>query len=361
MASGDDRTASFLQVLKSSTAVSAGYEKTQFIKTDVLPFDALFSGNGLPLGVLVEVSSKAGVGKSTLFLQICRNLCSKGNYAVYVDAEKGVTDSQLEGTGLFPYLDSSFFILKENVYAKLTPALDRLIALKPTVIIIDSITALMSSKMLEAMNVETVYGFTDSGTQSVFIKQLCTKCGIHGVTVVLINQMRTKIQKGNSQVRGSGGLAIDYFPSAKIHIRTIGNIADSNSSPTDKVKLPPIGARIAMATDKSRFGRAVVSIASIYFGYGVSNAAYIQGVLTDKGFLTQNHSWFLLKTPELEAKAQGVRELSVLIRENFSYLSQLVLGETTIEDVQGISDAAGSAGSVKSTDSDSLMGDQDED
>jgi RecA/RadA recombinase len=351
-----DIAASFMKVLKTNTATSSGYERTRYVKTDVLPFDALFDGHGLPVGILIEVSSQSGVGKSTLFLQICRNLCAKGNFAIYVDAERGVTDSQLEGAGLFAYLDTSFFILRENVYSKLAPTLDELIKLKPSIIIIDSITALMSSKMLSATDVEKVYGFTDSGTQSVFVKQLCTKCGLHGVTVVLINQQRTKITKGLSKVKGSGGLAVEYYPSVRINMRIIGSIQNSNAISTDKIKLPPIGAKIALTTDKSRFGKAVVRTACIYFGYGISNAAYIQGILMEKGFLTQNCAWFHLETPELDVKAQGLKELSDVIRANFGYLSQLVLGTPIQDDVQGISDAAGSAGCVKTSDTDSVGG-----
>ena len=94
-------------------------EKHKILPTDIKSMDFILGG-GIELGSKVQVVAESSCGKSTIALQISKNLCKKNYNVLYVDTENSITKVMLNAVGVAEYYnnesDSSgeFVLLKEK-------------------------------------------------------------------------------------------------------------------------------------------------------------------------------------------------------------------------------------------------------
>ena len=98
-------------------------------------------GGGAVVGSLVLVGGAPGIGKSTLLLQICNNLC-KGRRVLYVSGEESERQLKLraERLGVSP---EELYILSETRLSDIVDAADEM---KPDILIVDSIQTLYTEE-----------------------------------------------------------------------------------------------------------------------------------------------------------------------------------------------------------------------
>lgn len=112
------------------------------IHTGIKELDRVLGG-GLVLGSLVLIGGEPGIGKSTLLLQVSRDLSQDSEKVLYVSGEESLEQIKLRGERL-GIQRGSLYILAET-------DLDRVIAhaekLSPQVIILDSVQTVFSSKL----------------------------------------------------------------------------------------------------------------------------------------------------------------------------------------------------------------------
>ena len=94
-------------------------------------------GGGAVRGSLVLVSGAPGIGKSTMLLQICQQIC-KGQTVLYISGEESESQLKLRAQRLGVVSDELFFLCEPNLDAALHSA-DQL---KPGLLIVDSIQTL---------------------------------------------------------------------------------------------------------------------------------------------------------------------------------------------------------------------------
>jgi len=99
-------------------------------------------GGGAVQGSLVLVGGAPGVGKSTLMLQICDNLC-RFSKVLYVSGEESVRQIKLRAERLKVQGDS-LYLLSESDLGSVLEAVDELV---PDVLIVDSIQTLYNSEL----------------------------------------------------------------------------------------------------------------------------------------------------------------------------------------------------------------------
>ena len=92
-------------------------------------------GDGIVIGSLVLVGGDPGIGKSTLLLQMCRNLASSGRQVLYISGEESLKQIKIranrigEVTGSLKFLcETSLDIIEEVIREE-----------KPEIVVIDSI------------------------------------------------------------------------------------------------------------------------------------------------------------------------------------------------------------------------------
>ena len=98
-------------------------------------------GGGAVAGSLVLVGGAPGIGKSTLLLQICNNLCI-GRQVLYVSGEESERQLKLRAERLGVHPDG-LFILSETRFSDVLAAVEEL---KPDILIVDSIQTLYNEE-----------------------------------------------------------------------------------------------------------------------------------------------------------------------------------------------------------------------
>lgn len=92
-------------------------------------------GGGIVAGSLVLVGGDPGIGKSTLLLQMCKNLSDQGKKVLYVSGEESLKQIKLRGDRIGEFSDS-IYLLSETGISLIDGAIQKL---QPEIVVIDSI------------------------------------------------------------------------------------------------------------------------------------------------------------------------------------------------------------------------------
>ena len=136
-------------------------ENDERIPTKIEEFDRVLGG-GIVKGSLVLLSGDPGIGKSTILLQICQNLGSKGHKILYVSGEESANQIKLRAVRI-GVTTKNLFILSQTDLATIVECIK---AEKPDIVIIDSIQAM-------------VYEQVNSSAGSITQVRECTNVFMH--------------------------------------------------------------------------------------------------------------------------------------------------------------------------------------
>ena len=130
------------QVLPLSAVKS---EKEERIVTGIAEFDRVLGG-GIVRGSLVLVGGDPGIGKSTLLLQVCRELSQKKVPLLYVSGEESLNQIKMRADRLGDFTDSLELLCETS----LDIAKDVIQRKKPEVVVIDSIQTMYNEEIASA-------------------------------------------------------------------------------------------------------------------------------------------------------------------------------------------------------------------
>lgn len=136
-------------------------ENDERIPTKIEEFDRVLGG-GIVKGSLVLLSGDPGIGKSTILLQICQNLGSKGRKILYVSGEESANQIKLRAVRI-GVTTKNLFILSQTDLATIVECIK---AEKPDIVIIDSIQTM-------------VYEQVNSSAGSITQVRECTNVFMH--------------------------------------------------------------------------------------------------------------------------------------------------------------------------------------
>ncbi|MBP1659682.1 MAG: lon2 2 [Candidatus Aminicenantes bacterium] len=100
-------------------------------------------GGGLVAGSLVLVGGEPGIGKSTLLLQVARDMAADGASVLYVSGEESLEQIKLRGDRL-GVRDGQLYFLAETNLERILAQAERL---APKILVVDSIQTVFSAKM----------------------------------------------------------------------------------------------------------------------------------------------------------------------------------------------------------------------
>ena len=103
-------------------------------------------GGGIVQGSLVLVGGDPGIGKSTLLLQVCRNLSAAGKKVLYISGEESLQQIRLRAERMGTFTDL-LLILCETSLETIREAIARI---QPEVVIIDSIQTMYNENVSSA-------------------------------------------------------------------------------------------------------------------------------------------------------------------------------------------------------------------
>lgn len=115
------------------------------ISTDMKELDRVLGG-GIVQGSLVLVGGDPGIGKSTLLLQVCRNLSGDGIKVLYISGEESLQQIKIRAERIGTFRDSLSLLCETNLDTIKT-VIDRE---KPQVVVIDSIQTMYNEEVASA-------------------------------------------------------------------------------------------------------------------------------------------------------------------------------------------------------------------
>ena len=128
--------------LKDITVSDAGRMSTGIAEMDRV------LGGGLVQGSLVLVGGDPGIGKSTLLLQVCRNLSMPGGTirVLYVSGEESQQQIKLRANRMGVFGDSLLILCETN----LADVQEAIVRIQPQVVVIDSIQTMYNENVSSA-------------------------------------------------------------------------------------------------------------------------------------------------------------------------------------------------------------------
>lgn len=103
-------------------------------------------GGGIMAGSLTLVGGDPGIGKSTLLLQVCRNLVNAGHKVLYISGEESLKQIKLRANRIGEFKDTMLLLCETN----LELVEDAIKQAQPEVVIIDSIQTMYQESVSSA-------------------------------------------------------------------------------------------------------------------------------------------------------------------------------------------------------------------
>ncbi len=317
------------------------------IKTGSDIFD-LVLGGGIPLGSSIAIASEPGIGKSTLLLNTAKSFIKQGKRVLYLDYEKGVTPSLLDGMGLTDLLydpesnpDGMFHIFWPSTFGEGEKIVDSLIPSGEFgLCVVDSASFMIPDDMVADREKDRVSITANRpGWQAQMMsrwseKYLCFG-NKYGTAFIYVQQMRTKISFVNTTVEASGGYAIKHAVSATILMKRDSYLTKSVETMDGSKNDVKFGADVRIWCSKSRISKPFVEgVVTIIFGKGVSNIyTYMKWVKGQKIEVEGKQKpilamagagFYTLTLPSGEYKARGENQVYNLVKEHLAEIRSLV-------------------------------------
>ena len=115
------------------------------IKTEIEELDRVLGG-GIVQGSMVLVGGDPGIGKSTLLLQVCRQLSGKGHKVLYISGEESLRQIKLRAERIGEFNDQLLLLCETN----LETIRNTIEKVKPEAVVIDSIQTMYNEQVSSA-------------------------------------------------------------------------------------------------------------------------------------------------------------------------------------------------------------------
>lgn len=116
-------------------------EECSRISTEMPELDRVLGGGIVP-GSLTLVGGDPGIGKSTLLLQVCKNISDKGYKVLYVSGEESLKQIKIRGDRIGQFNDNLLLLCETNLQS----VSEQIKKCTPAVVIIDSIQTMYSEE-----------------------------------------------------------------------------------------------------------------------------------------------------------------------------------------------------------------------
>jgi len=138
-------------------------------------FDRVLGG-GIVFGSLVLVGGDPGIGKSTLLLQVMNLLAAQGKKILYVSGEESVQQTKMRADRL-GVSSANLFVVSETSLEKI---LQDIQALRPTVVVVDSIQTIYSSELPSTPG--SISQVREASSRLLYLRSICRSLSFSSAT-----------------------------------------------------------------------------------------------------------------------------------------------------------------------------------
>ncbi len=271
-------------------------EKKQPLSFEVIPtglklLDAILNG-GVMTRAINLITGVTGCGKSQLVLQIAKQFKEKGYTILYFDTEIAITPQRLQFFGLdlgnnlynYTYTIEEF---DKDVLDKMKITLEKNRD-KKVLLIIDSITAMKSEKVLSSAVDDNLQPGLEAKQLTILLNKLMRMISTYNITAIVTSHLKQNIVMPMQSTHGTltdagyripGGASLLYYTSQLISLHK------KQSKTLNNIELKYIQAKIL----KSRLSPSDKSITLIYADkYGFFDLLSNLVFLTENNVITQS-------------------------------------------------------------------------
>lgn len=127
---------------KACAALEIAVQKEDRMSTDIEELDRVLGGGIVP-GSLTLVGGDPGIGKSTLLLQVCRQMSGKGIPVLYISGEESLRQIKLRAVRIGDFTEKMRLLCETNLETIRT-VIERE---KPEIVVIDSIQTMYNEEV----------------------------------------------------------------------------------------------------------------------------------------------------------------------------------------------------------------------
>jgi recombination protein RecA len=275
-----------------------------------ISLDTALGGEGLPYGRIIEVWGPSGGGKTSWALEVAWNLQRQtGLGVVFMDLERKFDPTLLKKWqgGFLPNM--TLIEMPESGEDAFATLLYYLESQGTGIVILDSVSAIRSSKVLDSDDQATHFG-ASANLIGEWLPKISGASARTGVPILFVNQVRAKLDagskaKGRAKLRKYGGMAYDHWVCVSLYLGRMG--APLNDGVKDYAQWSK------MVVYKNHSGETRLKEFSLLLNYGLGfdNIAELVDRAISLGIITVSGSWLYLG----ELKSQGKAGMLDLIRQ----------------------------------------------
>lgn len=292
------------------------------------------SPGGFPRGYIVEVYGDEGCGKTTLALHAAKQVQLAGGRVIYADFEHSLRTQYkyIENLGV-DMNPPNFIHLQPNSFEEGASRIGHgLIKVKPALIVIDSVTAMLPQSTFDAdADHETQIGKHAKLTGN-FLNWMNKRLDKANCCLLLLNQLRSviktsKYDAGPNEIT-SGGKAPRFYSSVRLKLAATSKKEEvtSTSNLTGISEKKRVSQIVKATVEKNKLDIPFKS-GPIYitFGQGIDNIMSLINYGVNRKIIKKSGAFFEWKDPNgnHDFKVQGVIKLKMFLEQNPDTLDAL--------------------------------------
>jgi recombination protein RecA len=310
---GQKERDTFIASLKKQGMLGDIHKKIDLISTGSWVINRLIGDGshsnapgGIPRGYFTEICGDESTGKTTLAIHIAKQALLAGETVVYADFEQSLRlqMSYIKNIGLDTSSPNFIHIVPESLQDGVQAIGKSLVMVRPSVIIIDSVAAMLPRETLDGEADEVNAIGKHARLVGSFINWISKKLQKYNCAVILINQFRANIKaskydQGPTQIT-TGGKALQYFIALRIRLKKTTNNEEitEKSSITGVAEKKRISQEVKVVIEKNKVDMPWKS-GPIYlvFGYGIDNIMSLITLGSNMGVIKKTGAYFSWKDP----------------------------------------------------------------
>jgi len=287
---------------------------TDFPDVEVVPsgslaIDIALGLGGLPRGRIIEIWGPESSGKTLFCLHAIAEHQKLGGQAAFIDAEHALNPAWAAKIGV----NTDELILSQPDNGEQAfEILETLVNSGAVdIIIVDSVAALIPKKELEGDMDDAVMG-SQARMMSKGLRKITAAVAKNGVTVIFINQVRSKIGVvfGSPNVT-TGGNALKYYATIRMEIARTGQLKDGEEIIGSRTKVKVVKNKVAPPFKQAEFD----ILYAVPGSEGYSREADIRDLGVQAGIIKKSGAWFTLVADGSQL-GQGGEKTRVYLKDN---------------------------------------------
>ena len=252
------------------------------ISTGSISLDIALGIGGLPKGRIIEIYGPESSGKTTLALHVVAEEQKKEGICAFVDAEHALDPGYAKKLGV--NLDELLISQPDTgeQALEITETLVRSGAV--SLVVVDSVAALTPRSELEGDMGDAQVG-AQARLMSQAMRKLTGSISRSNCMVIFINQIRMKIGvMFGSPETTTGGNALKFYASVRLHIRRIGALKDRDEVIGNSTRVKVVKNKVSPPFKQVEF--------DIMYGEGISKVGEIIDLGVKFDIIEKSGAWF---------------------------------------------------------------------